>query len=287
MSRILCFDSWTRGSRHFVRLQNAFAQEGLQLKLVHLGSWGNDVGRPVVENIEQLDVADIAAYRGIDFDWILESEKPDAVVFLSTGTFAHRAMIRYCRARGIPTLNLYHGLLAVQAMGSYELAPKVYAGFVLRRLKKTFVKTLPCYVRSLRATRATPRDWLFFLKDVFDLATGRIINSGHYADDARTTHCCVYTKADISHAESLYGFSAEEVTVVGNPDLIHFGLQAKHIGRCLDPVRPLQPWIMYIDTALVSLGIAYSSWENFRQHIEATAESCRRLGYKLLLKPHP
>ena len=82
MSRILCFDSWTRGSRHFVRLQNAFAQEGLQLKLVHLGSWGNDVGRPVVENIEQLDVADIAAYRGIDFDWILESEKPDAVVFL-------------------------------------------------------------------------------------------------------------------------------------------------------------------------------------------------------------
>jgi len=56
-----------------------------------------------------------------------ESEKPDAVVFLSTGTFAHRAMIRYCRAREFLRSTCITACCGA-GNGSYELAPRSTLG---------------------------------------------------------------------------------------------------------------------------------------------------------------
>ena len=62
MKKIIGFDSWTEGSHHYVRLVNDFKKKGLELKLIHLGSWGHDKGRPLSEMIGDLPVFDIKFY---------------------------------------------------------------------------------------------------------------------------------------------------------------------------------------------------------------------------------
>src|SRR6478609_3090333 len=123
--KVIGFDSWTGGAHHYQRLIDAFRAQGLALSLVHIGSWGSDLGRPPVETIGDLPVRDISSYPKRGFPDILDAERPDAVLFLSTETFAHRAFNLYCKSRGIPTVNLYHGLVRVQAVDDEGSAYKV------------------------------------------------------------------------------------------------------------------------------------------------------------------
>ena len=43
MDKILAFDSWTGGIRHYARLIPELSSNGFELILVHLGSWGSDL----------------------------------------------------------------------------------------------------------------------------------------------------------------------------------------------------------------------------------------------------
>src|SRR5438105_13315819 len=135
--KVIGFDSWTSGSHHFQRLQEPLRSRGLDLILVHIGSWGSDTGRPREEQLGDLVVRDISAYGGRNLAEVLDRENPAAVIFLSTDTFAHRAFNRFCRQRNLPTINLYHGLVRVQAVdeGSpYQLNLWAHARFVSSRL---------------------------------------------------------------------------------------------------------------------------------------------------------
>lgn len=67
MKKIIGFDSWTQGWRHFERLVPALERRGYQLILLHIGSWGHDKGRPNKEYIGRLLVRDIAFYQGKSF----------------------------------------------------------------------------------------------------------------------------------------------------------------------------------------------------------------------------
>ena len=107
--KVLAFDSWTEGSRNFIRLLDPLKANGMSLKLVHLGSWGNEPDRPMHEKICEMEVCDIAFYPGGSFEAVLDIEQPDAVIMLSTATFAHRAFLRYCKQRSIPTLHYIMG----------------------------------------------------------------------------------------------------------------------------------------------------------------------------------
>jgi len=97
MKTVIGFDSWIGGSHHFARLVPALKLRGLDLQLLHLGSWGSDPGRPQQEVISGMPVRDISLFRRKNFLEIIDSEKPVAVIFLSVDTFAHRAFNRYCR----------------------------------------------------------------------------------------------------------------------------------------------------------------------------------------------
>ena len=107
--KVIGFDAWTQGVFHYERLVDAFAKKGLKLTLIHLGSWGNEKGRPAEELIGALQVRDISFYSGRGLAEILALENPCAVIFLSTDAFAHRAFNRYCRQRNLPTIHLFHG----------------------------------------------------------------------------------------------------------------------------------------------------------------------------------
>jgi hypothetical protein len=287
--KIIGFDSWTGGCFNFELLLPALAAYGMDFLLIHIGSWGSDPGRASDERIGPLEARDIKYYGDAWFDEVLERERPDAVLLLSTRTFAHRAFIRYCAQRSIPTLHLYHGLANVQvtndSKGSHEIDRFAYALYALSRAGKLLRRTFPCYMRALWKTQARLGDWGTFVGDVGRFARGAPFLRA--ADDARTTRCAVYTNADVEHAMRIYGFDRGEVSAVGNPDLVRFGLDARMLGMMNRPSTADLDLVMYVDTALAIVGLLFKSQSAFIEHLKATAEALAAQGRRLAFKPHP
>jgi hypothetical protein len=290
MVKVVGFDSWTKGAHHFERLVAAFEQSGIALRLVHLGSWGNDPNRRPVERIGSLEVHDISYYGGSSLEAVLDVEKPAAVILLSTQTFAHRAFMRYCRRRGIPTLLLYHGLASMQvtsdAAGSFKIDRLAYARYVCSKLGKLLRHTLPCYASALWKTGASARDWGRFAADIGRMAKGKGAWLVATADDARSTRCAVYTSADVEHAKRIFGFTDTEVVAVGNPDLVRFGASEALFG-CTLRRSSLRGPIMYIDTGLAATGLVFEGQRAFVRHLIRTGEALRNQGRAMYFKPHP
>lgn len=287
--KILFFDSWKGGVHNFTRLHSAFEEAGFEQLLVHLGSWGNEEIFIKEEVINNLAVRDISYYPNESFERLLITEKPDAVLFLSTHTFAHRALIRYCRKFEIPTINLYHGFVRVQDVdnkkGAYTISFWPYFRFALQRIPKLLTKTIPCYMNSLRKTNAKREDWGHFLRNLKETVTkpGFI----RTAPDAKTSICMVYANADKQHAIDAYGFASSELFEVGNPDLEAFGLTEEMLGFGLNNKTKNKKAVLYIDTALTATGLIVKSKSEYLKHILATSEKLRERGLTLLFKPHP
>jgi hypothetical protein len=278
--KILAFDSWAQGARKFSRLVESLSRLGVEIHLVHLGSWGNEKGRPQSEFIDNLHTSDISAYKTHGIDRVLEMERPDAVILLSTLTFAHRAMIRYCRKRNIPTLHMYHGIVGVYPgdKWSFNLS---YFKFALTKIGKLFRHTWPCYTKALVDTRAGLREWIRFGTDVLRSGFRQIAH--HAADDSRTTKCCVYTNADISHAIKTYGFSKKNVFVVGNPDLIQFDITEDMLGRSVSKKKEKD--VMYIENSPIKG--KFATTEAFVKHIIETRDAIESQGFHFLFKHKP
>lgn len=286
--KVIGFDSWTGGAHNFERLLAAFSARQIDLSLVHIGSWGGDPDRPDEERVGELLVRDISFYGGNGLSRILEAEKPDAVLFLSTDTFAHRAFNRHCQKMNIPTLHLYHGLVSVQETGagqSYKINPLAQIRFVAARVPKALRYIWPAYAKSMLSSHAPIKDWLRFGQDIILGAMGKFNRES--ADDARTDRCCVYVDADTDHAIKKYGFMKEHVIPVGNPDLARFGLSPGLIGSMMAASGDDRSGVMYVDTGLIYTGFVFQSPAEFIRHLVATKEQLARNGKKLLFKPHP
>lgn len=288
--KVLGFDSWAQGAHHYQRLADAFRVAGMELLLVHLGSWGDDPGREKEERIGTLLVRDISYYRSASLAAVLDAERPAVVLFLSTRSFAHRAFLRLCTARGIPTINLYHGLVRVQAVDdvgpAYPQKNSAYLRFVLGRLPKFFRHTLRSYGGALLSTRASLSDWVRFVGDAVGLMSAKI--PAVAAPDASPSVCCVYTPADIPHAMLSYGLPLEQVVAVGNPDLPRFGLTSDMLGQQLHDDDPeTRRSVMYIDTGLIAHGHVFQDEAAFIAHLVETKAALGAQGYTLLVKLHP
>lgn len=292
MKKILCFDSWTGGANHFSRLVPAFRARGLELHLLHLGSWGNDPDSLSETKIGELQVRDITFYKGASLDKILSLEQPVAAILLSTDTFAHRAFIRYCKQKSIPTLNLYHGLVelteSVAGSETYTVSWPAHIRYVFSKLGKLLKYTLPCYIGALIKTNANSKDWIRFISDIMHM--GFNLHNHFFrcaAADAKTTKCGVYVQADVEHAIRFYGFTQGEVFAVGNPDLMSFGLGEEMIGKWTPPVTETKS-IMYIETGFSSVGMFFLNVQDFTEHIINTAQELKKQGFKIFvkLKPH-
>lgn len=288
--KVLCFDSWAQGAHHYERLVEAFKAKGLELLLIHLGSWGGEKGRPEEEMIGKLQVRDISYYNGKSFPAIIESENPAAVIFLSTHTFSHRAFNRYCRHRNIPAIHLYHGLVRVQAVAGggtpYKSSRISRLAFAATQLPRALKHVWPTYAGALWKTGASGKEWYRFAFDIVSGALG--VHSKTVADDARTDGCCIYAAADTENAVQRYGYAEENVFAVGNPDLLHFGLTPDMIGSQLALPLADRSDVMYVDTGLVYVGgFVFQSKEEFVQHMIDTKNRLDQQGKHLVFKPHP
>ncbi len=287
--KVLFFDSWKGGIHNFKRLTNSFKSASIECLMVHLGSWGNEDELIVEEVFGNLTVRDISFYKNQNFKAILELEKPDLVLFLSTHTFAHRAVIRYCRFLSIPTINLYHGLVRVQdvdtSKGPYKASLLSYSLFAIKRLPKMLTKTLPSYIRSLIDTKANKNEWRQFRKNLMEIVTRP--SALRVADDATPTRCLVYVDADKQHAIKTYKINPQQVFAVGNADIIDFNLPAANMGMNLLVDATSHKYVMYIDTALPVLGLIVKDHSEYIAHILHTSKELKKQGKELLFKPHP
>lgn len=256
--------------------------------MIHHGSWGNEVGRPEEEWIGNLLVRDIAFYRTKNLSEILEVEKPEAVIFLSTDTFLHRAFNRYCRYHNIPTINLFHairGILDADTDRPFKMSYVAYLRYAFSKLPRALRYVWPAYSVALWKTGAGFSEWVRFVGDIVRGVRGivpRVV-----ADDARTDRCCVYIEADVDFAISTYGFPPKDVVAVGNPDLIRFGLSSSMIGSSLPQPLATCVDVMYADAALIATGFVFGSEDSFVEHVVDVKNQLARQGKHLLFKPHP
>lgn len=242
--------------------------------------------------MDDLLVRDIAFYGGDSFERVLDIEQPDAVILLSTDTFAHRAFMRYCNQRSIPTLHLSHGVESVFGQSGNQIgvparSKVAHAKYVFSKIGKLLQHTFPCYIKALLKTNATYKDWGRFISDIFQLAIGGEPACVSASDDAKASKCAVYIPADGKHAISCYGFKSEDVFVVGNPDLIQFGFKDSMVGCWECPQKELQKYIMYIETGLSSQATLYAGTQGFINHLIETSNSLADQGYKMRLKLKP
>lgn len=290
MKKLLAFDAWTKGISHFERLRPACEAHGVEMVLVHVGSWGYEPGRPKKELIGGISVRDISFYRGAGMHEILALERPDVVLFFSTDAFVYRAFIRYCRETGIPTLHLFHGIQRVLDLGGggpfkanmwwriWLLRSYVWAGLV---------HFWPTYAKSLWDTRADAVEWRRFAQDLLGRARGRAgYTTSIAAADSKANRVCVYIESEIAYAMNKYGYTREEVTAVGNPDLVSFGLTESMLASGLE-VPAASSDVIYIDTALLQYGSVFKSEAEYVAHIVATRLALCGQGKNLVYKAHP
>jgi len=289
--KIIGFDSWVGGSHHYTRLLSSLKNHSVKLTLVHLSSWGNDLEYMSENSIGDMNVRDISLYKNSLLK-VLEVERPDAVVLLSTDTFAHRAFMRYCKAQRIPTLHLAHGIESIFGQaGDKSNVPKrsknAHVRYVFSKLGKLLKFTLPCYIKALFFTNASIKEWFRFISDVVVLAKGGEPACEKASFDAKATKGAVYIPADVDHALNCYGYEEEDVHVVGNPDIIKFGLNREIIGSWKRPKKEKVKYLIYIETGLSSVATMFDGTDGFVKHLIGTSNSLSSQGYRLKVKLKP
>lgn len=290
MKKIICFDNWTQGVRHFSRLSDTFYRAGFKLILIHIGSWGHDLERPSEEFLDNLTIRDISFYDNKSFLSILKYEKPKAIIFLSTRSPAFMAFNRAAKFLDIPTCHLYHGLRSVQPLVNGVSVYKKNNFVILRnlfnRFDSYFFKILPVYFNILLKTKAPLKIWIELFNELINRVPGINFKRKNYLIDSMTNIGCVYTNADIDDMHENYGLSKNQIIPVGNPDFIKFNLTESDLGCMINKFSENK--ILYIETGLLDEGFVYKSKDEFISHINDTKTKVESLGFHFLikLKPH-
>jgi hypothetical protein len=285
--KILAFDSWLGGIRHFQRLEDVLQKDNSKLILVHLSSWS---GKDFIEIKSKYGVVytkDISNYSNINFDVVLEMESPDVVLMLSTDVFAHRAMIRACKRKKIPVVHLYHGVMSVlntENGSNYKINVVSRALFVSRRICKLFTKTLPSYFYSIIKDGLKYHDLQDFFRDSLLFISGKGITRA--SNDSKASLCLVYNESDKQHAMEKYNYKSDLVKVVGNPDLLEFGFSQKDL-NIFDKSFVDNKYVVYLDTALYFRSAVYHSLDEYLYHLIQIKKQISPYNKKLVIKLHP
>jgi hypothetical protein len=286
MKKILCFDSWTRGSHHFIRLKNEFNENGFTLILVHFGSWGHDVDRPKEEYINGMLVRDISYYGNICIKKLLKLEKPDVVLFLSVRSFIHQSIIRYCKFLKINTVHLYHGITQDEIEDTKLKKHKTIPISVIKsKAVKNIFKTIPVYIKSIYETNSNFKDYLIVFSEIINK-----VNSNYFKkapSDCVTDLGFVYLPYEISHMNYYYGVPLNKIFSFGNPDLIDFNFKNELLGIGLKETRKIKNEIIYFDAGYLRIGLYYLDNFDFLRHIMEIKRQLEDQGLKLKLKLHP
>ena len=281
--KIILFDSWTKGSGHIFRLLDEIEKRSIEIILVHVGSWGDEIGRPIKENIDGLDVIDIQYYGSLKK--VIQVENPDLVFFLSLDVITHRAFNRYCKYFNVPTVNLYHGVHSVfQTLDSDSRSLfSLWKNIMMRSYYLTRY-SLSNYIFSLTETNATVDIWVELFIDMIRKLSGKAVIEAR--NDSITDYICVLNKFDKQHAKEKYRMSESKISIVGNPDILKFeGLQDE-ISAFTEIDNSSKEYITYIGSGVRSTNMMLANDKDYYDHLMNVHDITTRANKKLVLKLH-
>lgn len=281
--KIILFDSWTKGSVHIFRLLQPLNDVNAEIILVHLGSWGDEPGRPIRENISGLETRDIRYYG--DLTKVLEDEKPDLVFFLSLDVLAHRIFNRYCISKSIPTVNLYHGVHSVfHSLSSSNSHIMKYWTYIFNRILQSLGYIFFQYLICLVKTRAPLSAWRELFQDTIQKFSGKSIE--HASQDSITDYVCVFNEFDREHAMKKYSLPKEKISIVGSPDILKFDGLEDRIGAYNNKQKDIEKKLVYIGTGIRSTNMRVADDNVYFHHLLKTYHEFKKLDVEIVFKLH-
>jgi hypothetical protein len=287
--KVVYFDYWTRGIRHFAEIDKYLQREKCETLLVHLGS---ERGEPVQEpNVVQgIRARDISCYGGSLVTMLLR-ERPDIVLLLNLQT-EDRILIRACRNLGIRTIYMPHGTLAPkEAVGDVQAL--VDSAFGLReRLRRgpRYMRLLLEYMRAASLESPTrilaPEIYTYFFRQAMSPG-GNLMGIWKYRDSCANT-ALLYSETDRELVVSCMGYDPEDTVIVGNYNLD--GLMQQLLARRQPSGVSSTPRnVVYVENGFSDPKYTIPGWTEDRvaDEVIGVAKVCNELGYLLKLKLHP
>ena len=225
--KVVFIDTWTVGIGNFHPISVKLNKLGIENLLIHRGSFGAEVGRPKEELIDGLKCRDISYYKTRFVHRMLEKEKPDVIVMLTSFYILDRAIILSARALGIKTVFLMPGIREVDTdyikTTEYETKFKKLNKISSRlsKLPKYFKYVLPNYFYS-----GLKNDLFYIFKmEPWKVLFELFLSPGKkvlYPMPSHEIHCdkaLVFAREYKNFFNKQYGYPFDRLEVVGNPSL--------------------------------------------------------------------
>jgi hypothetical protein len=217
---------------------------------------------------------------------LIESIKPDKIVYALIDNYYHFALFFAARQNNIPIFYIDHGIRfeeeIEQVYGMYHkkgLAfsinksyPKAALGYYKHRFFRKTVKKLPKAEGKILKK-------LFIDRTILDYGPF-MIKDGHYL---QPDDFIIYSEETWKYHKFLFGFTSRKprIQFTGIPALDEF----TELGKV--PFGHKKPGVLYIDQPLHEQNLLGWKRESKIEHLRMLASIVHEQGYKLYVKPHP
>lgn len=294
---VLFFDYWTKGINNVASIAHALNRDGIESKLLHLGSWRNST-ISASETLDGVKCEDISVYSN-DISTALDEIAPKVVVMFNTTSPIDRLIIRLCRSKAIKTIYLMHGITPVGKDLSEYINQENAKWSLYSRLKKAskYFSVFAAYLKSIMNDR--------FI-EIFDIrAYGHFFHIALFPGEAhwrpwkyKDIYCdkaLVYATIYQEEIVANIGYQEDRVSIVGNPNLdsvfnlindpsAYLSAQKylKRIGLSSD-----LKYILYIEDAFPENQVGGWTEETRVAELRDIALASKLAGYALIIKMHP
>lgn len=219
---------------------------------------------------------------------LLSTEKPSKVIFLYIESYNHVVLNLACKSIKLPTYHLEHGLRADYVLGfDYAISPPQSLG-PSQRTKN--------YIALFLNLKARLFNRIFLINSIRKLPANAAEFTRHYKEIRQNTNYLEtfrkikspLRQADIyiSFSPRIYEIHKEQDQLGPNQQVCFIGIPYFDRFATLKPEKIVNA-ILLIDQPLAEQGLLKWNITHKQRFIEALTSVCRKLDYKLYIKPHP
>jgi hypothetical protein len=293
--KIIYFDYWTVGIHNFKVFDESLRHAGLEVKLIHLGSW-RDPNTPAYQEIDGIKCYDISYFKTKLLYNIIRDEAPDAIITLNASFTIDRAITMICRNLGIKLIYLMHGIMTREEYieDSIRETNRSRKEGLLRKVVNQLKGIVPNYLFSLYKY-----DKKYFFKSYpYKLLVNTLLNPTRYLNfppasfDLDPDLSLVYGNIDFRFYERrLFDKKKSVIKVVGNPGLDSYFQQFNELPFERDSFLsqyniPLnKPYVTYLEEGFVQ--DKFWTVDRWLAFCETLLDVCTQSGRHLVIKLHP
>lgn len=293
--KIMFLDSQTVSIRHFAPIAAKLKEKGIAPLFIHVGSWGADPERPDREVINGVEVRDIRYYQTNYIYNVLREEMPYAVIIVTTCYFRDRATYLACRALGIKSVFLMHGIEELD----YEVVLRVkkeqkgamrqkrferlkkYARYIIPNYLHAGIKLKWSYLFQPEPWRAM---WELFIEPELRFQFPRP------SEELVADIALVFAEKYGDFYKERYGYKDDNIRIIGMPflnDIFKKANTSLPSGALPTMIRNNIPYVVYIEDAFVEAGVNMWTSDSREQFLKDLAAICQDTDIVIVFRLHP